>query len=363
MNETIPAPVAASESPRRKGGRIAWLDSARGAGIILVVLGHALGGLIDSPLGAHLSGFHYAFFAIYTFHMPLFFMLSGLLVQQRLARGTAPFIKGLIPTVVWPYFLWSVVQFTVIYALGSLVNRPVNVYWSTVSALPLRPISQFWFLYALFWAHLIAVIGLPRIGREGLLVLGAVLKIIVALVIMPVTFKLIANNFLWYAIGVYLTPRGLAELCVDRSIAVRAAVLPLISAVLIVAALFGAELYGSDIPLISASSVELANLAWRLPVLATGIFGAVAAVAVASLPIFAGPHGRGGSLAELGRLTMPIFLLHVLFIAGSRIVLSRFLHLDNPAVLLVILVAAGLIGPLVVERLLRPFRLHRWLGF
>ena len=103
--------------------RIGWLDSARGLGIILVVIGHALGGLIDSPLGDGQDTFRRIFFAIYSFHMPLFFLLSGLLVTQRLERGAAPFARALLPTIVWPYFLWSVIQFSLIFALGNLVNR------------------------------------------------------------------------------------------------------------------------------------------------------------------------------------------------------------------------------------------------
>ena len=195
------------------------------------------------------------------------------------------------------------------------------------------------------------------------MLLGIALKVMVAFVVMPVTVKLVANNLMWYAIGACLTPAGLAALFVNRPLAVRAAVLPGIAAGLIWATLLGVAKFGADIPLATASSPEISNLAWRLPVLAAAILGAGATVAISSLPVFAGPRGRGGSLAEIGRLTMPIFLLHVLFIAGCRIVLARFAHLTNPAVLLVILVAAGLIGPLLTERVLRPLKLQRWLGF
>jgi len=107
--------------------RIHWLDSARGIGIILVVFGHALGGLIDSPFGINQNTFRQMFFAIYTFHMPLFFLLSGLLVTKRLAKGQGPFLRALLPTIVWPYFLWSVIQFTIIYGLGTLVIAPRKV--------------------------------------------------------------------------------------------------------------------------------------------------------------------------------------------------------------------------------------------
>lgn len=43
----------------RRGGRIEWLDSARGIAIILVVLGHCIG-YIDDPLNKVILSFPYA---------------------------------------------------------------------------------------------------------------------------------------------------------------------------------------------------------------------------------------------------------------------------------------------------------------
>lgn len=54
--------------------RIAWIDAARGIGIILVVLGHTL----TLSVGA-LS----AKYAIFTFHMPLFVFLSALVLKPQ----------------------------------------------------------------------------------------------------------------------------------------------------------------------------------------------------------------------------------------------------------------------------------------
>lgn len=45
--------------------RIKWIDNARAIGILLVVLGHSL---IPASIQTY----------IYSFHMPLFFFLSGL---------------------------------------------------------------------------------------------------------------------------------------------------------------------------------------------------------------------------------------------------------------------------------------------
>src|SRR5579883_388022 len=49
-----------------RDGRILWIDVCKGLGIICVVLGHSLNGTVLQHL-------------IYTFHMPLFFFLSGFL--------------------------------------------------------------------------------------------------------------------------------------------------------------------------------------------------------------------------------------------------------------------------------------------
>lgn len=57
------------------------LDVAKGIGIILVVMGHAM-----SPVMAGDRVMEAAYRVLYVFHMPLFFMLSGL-VASKLIRG------------------------------------------------------------------------------------------------------------------------------------------------------------------------------------------------------------------------------------------------------------------------------------
>ncbi len=339
--------------------RISWLDSARGLGIILVVIGHALGGLIDSPLGDGQEMFRHAFFAIYTFHMPLFFLLSGLLVTQRLERGAGAFARGLLPTIVWPYFLWSVIQYSLIFALGNLVNSPAQSYWPTILALPWNAVSQFWFLYALFWLHVLAMVLIPRIGREGFVLLALALKAVVLVVALPVAVKLVGNHVLFYAIGVWLAPQGIEALLLHRRLLVRALVIPLVAVLLIAATLAAVPHFGADTPLFGASSPEIANLAWRFPGTAAAIFGVAGLLGIASIPALAESHW----LAALGRLTMPIFLLHVMFIAGARIVLIRLGLVSDVWVLLSLIVISGLIGPLLAERVTRRLGLNRWLGF
>nr|WP_144365085.1 acyltransferase family protein [Lacrimispora amygdalina] len=88
--------------------REAWIDCARGIAILLVIVGHTVSGV--------LSG------AIYSFHMPLFFIFSGITskfssTNEEFATKTKRSFKRLMG----PFFLIDIIQ-TVIYLLRHLFN-------------------------------------------------------------------------------------------------------------------------------------------------------------------------------------------------------------------------------------------------
>ena len=88
--------------------REAWIDCARGIAILLVIVGHTISGV--------LSG------AIYSFHMPLFFIFSGITskfssTNEEFATKTKRSFKRLMG----PFFLIYIIQ-TVIYLLRHLSN-------------------------------------------------------------------------------------------------------------------------------------------------------------------------------------------------------------------------------------------------
>ena len=58
--------------------RIGWLDAWKGFAILLVVLGHIADGYLDAGLFAENTNVLQGIYdVIYSFHMPLFFVLSG----------------------------------------------------------------------------------------------------------------------------------------------------------------------------------------------------------------------------------------------------------------------------------------------
>ncbi|AHE32258.1 acyltransferase [Burkholderia pseudomallei] len=138
--------------------RDSYLDTARGAGIILVVYGHVLRGLFSAglvPAGWPSALLAATDYTIYTFHMPLFFLLSGLHVPKSLRRAGDVFLLTKLRTIVYPYFVWSLLQGAVQIALSA---RGTNHAFTPNDLLAIgwRPFGQFWFLYALFICMLIA---------------------------------------------------------------------------------------------------------------------------------------------------------------------------------------------------------------
>ncbi len=87
--------------------RVGYIDVAKGLGMLTVILGHIL-----------YYGDIYAY--IYSFHMPLFFFLSGMCYRKGKYTSVLQFIKARAKTLLLPYFLFSVATWGV-WALYNLV--------------------------------------------------------------------------------------------------------------------------------------------------------------------------------------------------------------------------------------------------
>jgi peptidoglycan/LPS O-acetylase OafA/YrhL len=97
---------------------------------------------------------------------------------------------------------------------------------------------------------------------------------------------------------------------------------------------------------------------WSDVTIPAAIAGTVACLAIANIPQLA----RNRVLLLLGRRSLAIFLLHVLFVAGTRIVLQKVLGVAEPALILLLAVTAGVVGPLLIRALVARLNLLRPLG-
>lgn len=297
--------------------RNTFLDCTRGLGMCLVVFGHVQRGLHD----AHLLPANYPFaqidFPLYTFHMPLFFLLAGLYVWPSLERGRASFIGAKLTTIVVPYFVWSIIQGGVQIVMAGSTNHALTLAdWPTLFYAPL---GQFWFLYALMIWQLVALACNRH--RPALAVIAiAALALGTAL---PDSFLATTLKMgVFFAAGAAIGPTLEARIAPLAN--GKAFVLCCIAFGIAIVAIWGrAPIYS-----------------WQA--LPAAIFGMTLLLIVC----YRANRSRAkAALAFCGQRSMPIYVMHIMAAAGLRIVLTKA-GVHNAYVLLLTGTAAGILLPL-----------------
>lgn len=125
----------------RESKRIGWIDMAKGYGMICVIIGHLqeLPGLIAY---------------VYTFHMPLFFFLSGYVLKTNMSFYE--FLKRKIKGILIPYFglgIPALLFFIAghIYKNDLIIADSLKVFFSFLIQ---RRWGTIWFLACLFWLNI-----------------------------------------------------------------------------------------------------------------------------------------------------------------------------------------------------------------
>lgn len=124
--------------------RLEYLDAAKGLGILLVILGHIYAWNPNINRKILVTW-------IYSFHMPLFFIVSGMLIKYKNYCNIKEFIFSRIKHILVPYIVFSL--------CNALVR--ILLYGYDESAFIRDVICTFiligvdtWFLQALFWQKL-----------------------------------------------------------------------------------------------------------------------------------------------------------------------------------------------------------------
>lgn len=336
-------PYTAQAVETRHADRLDWIDAAKGAAILLVVLGHCLRGLLGAGLIAEPQPYLRADGIIYMFHMHVFFILSGMfLLRQAAKSGPAAMTRRLAWRLLYPLVLWTYLFLALQTLAGDGANSP-----GTLLRLPLPPYAHLWFLWALFLGMLALGLTLARtphlrkrpaawFGAAGLAVL------VWAFAPLPAAAWPWLGEFLRYLPFLALGA-GLSLLPGWKS----GPALPLPLCLLAFALLAAAQPALQDSMLLSA----LASCAAALVFLQ-------AVKGVASRP----PLARASAVLQyLGKMSMAIYLAHTAFSALVRIMLASA-GVTGTGLHLAAGTAAGVLGPLVMVILLRRLKLNRALG-
>jgi fucose 4-O-acetylase-like acetyltransferase len=313
-------------SPPPPGSRLAWIDTAKGIAIILVVIGHTLRGLISARIIADTPGQRLTDSWIYAFHMPLFFFVSGFFLPRSARKEYSVFVEDKLRTIAYPYFVWSAVTLIFKSSLGRFTNHPTRLAdgWRIL----FEPIEQFWFLYALFLI-LVVLGGLLKLGLKPWM-LG-----ILALAVHPSLLPIpggpwgpaiqARRNAVYAALGAWFGSSSLssriAEVRSNRLIIVAIAAFGLLTAMVV-----------QNLQNTPGFSIVAALL---------GIVGCLA-VAIA----LNGKGILGEALNLCGLYSLEIFTTHTMASAGLRIALQKLLRIQDPTLHFLLGTLAGIVFPI-----------------
>lgn len=317
--------------------RNAWVDYAKAIGIILVVYGHVARGVFNAGLPMDESRYILVDSIIYSFHMPLFFFLSGLFFYDSLVkRGKTGLIVNKVDTIVYPFIVWSLLQGLIEVVLSNYTNGEVTL--SEVFSLLWAPRAQFWFLYALFLVFVVCSFVYARADRRyflPILVAFGALYVLKQDVDMGRYGNFIFGNAVFFAFGVWFNE-------VKAFFLARYAALTCLFGTLFV---IGQYLFHVTF-----------GLNWvtgGLPVLA---LATVSIFFMIALSMWLGTV-RIEWLLFIGASSMTIYLMHILAGSGVRVILSSFLGIDSIPMHLFAGTVVGLGAPLIAQMIVKRYDL------
>ena len=134
---------------KSRSKRFTEIDCLRGIAIILVVIGHSF---FDKTAFLPQS---VIFNAIYNFHMPLFFAISGFCFMNYAGAGTLNFFKKKSIRILVPYLFLAFFSLFAKYMLPNIAKNSYSLgnWWHILLGVP--PMWPLWFLWSLFTVMLI----------------------------------------------------------------------------------------------------------------------------------------------------------------------------------------------------------------
>ena len=151
-----------------KTQRIQWIDQLKGIGIVLMLLGH----VCNATFGVFPGIVN---FIIYSFHMPLFFFLSGYTFSIEKYCNYGEFLWRKIKTILIPMVTFSVFTILVECIIKGMISantdysmiQAINSLLGIVVQAPAGPYkAMFWFFSTLFIAENILYLLIRYIKKE-----------------------------------------------------------------------------------------------------------------------------------------------------------------------------------------------------
>lgn len=135
---------------RIQTNRIEWIDYVKGIAIYLVVIGHAIENMYGES--ADYNFFH---IAIYSFHMPLFFMLSGALFSDKKYNSFKKFSLNKFFSLIIPSYVFAIIALFIDIIKERQIFFGIKEITRMLLQFRVESLANYWFLPTLFFAFII----------------------------------------------------------------------------------------------------------------------------------------------------------------------------------------------------------------
>ena len=332
--------------------RYNWIDYARGIAIILVVYRHSFEGI--KRAGFSISNYLYlehANIIFFSFRMPLFFIVSGIFISGSLfKRGLNGLISNKMKTILYPYFLWGVLQITLQLIFGQFLSAQRKPsHYLDLFYLP-REVEQFWYLYALFNVSVLyAIVKVKlRLQSKHQLILGTMLYLLSAFTAQHSIDLGFVNDifhyYLFFAIGDNLSEIIRSEN--NRNFFSSWKLFFILLPLFILSQIYFLIVNMNHNP----EKFKYLYIEYYQPL----IYLVIALVGCSFIMNITNMLQKKNSvvwLRKVGFYSLYIYVCHVMITAPTRILLNRVFHISNVPVLLACCVVTGIVVPILVYRL------------
>ena len=328
---------------KNMSNRADWVDYGKGIGIILVVYGHLLSSGFHAGLKIPEHFFILSDSIVYSFHMPLFFFLSGLFVEGSFQkRGPKSYLLDKFSRIAYPYLIWSVLQVSVEVIFSSQTQKGATL--ADLLAVPYIPWGQFWFVYALFLMHIVYTIS-TYFGKYSLPLLFIMACI---LYLNPSHSALMglfgfSMHFIFFVSGIIFRKYFVNIEKVNTS-------LWAVVALFIIFA--GSEyfIFGNLVEPVRMPSGAQTHPFYFLYLATLGIIFCVC------LSQYLSKKNGFQFLQVLGVYSFQIYLVHMLAGVGTRMILLHVLGIQNWVIHIIIGVGVALTAPIILQKISDRFR-------
>ena len=335
--------MGANVTPKQ---RVLYIDCLKGFATILVVIGHVFDGYIKSGLfkdqqDIMCGGYN----VIYSFHMALFFMISGFVYVKAYVRNgeVKPTVKKQILNIIVIYIVFSILFglfkcFLGKYTNSEVVPKDILMIW-------MKPIYPYWYLYVLVFYYLIFQIK-------------AFYKVNPFVVLLPLVLIAFVCNYIPTSTGKYFEIKHFLYFWLFFGLGVMLS--------------YNDEWYKKH-EIFIALPMFLFSVGYSYKDFYTGKtlggrkcnFAVAIGICLILFYIFRllfsdGKSSRVRFMGTLGQYSLEIYVIHCVFTAGNRVVLSK-LGIDYFWLNIILNIVISIAIPVIIAIICKKLNIHKYI--